>query len=423
MKTLVSPGDICTTIDSNGETPLHISIQKNKMECLKKMLELDISINARNNKGYTPLGYALLYGHMKIASEFVEKGAQVDEICVRKTGKTLLQKMVAINKPEAVRFLLENGALVNKCDECGMAPLHLAVITGHKIMVSILLEFGADINQINNFEQSPLHLAIQMNQSEMSKILINNGANLLAKDKADTTILNMSVSVGNIEICRQILKQTSVNLDTREKLFGRSPLHTACAIKSYPLTKLLLDYGANIKLITKNRKAPINIATEAGCTDIVKMLKEKSETLEKTSLRKSPLILAVDQGHLQIVQYIINSKGNNVNCRDVNGITPLHYASKNGLLMFVKIFVENGADVNAKDKRLKTPLHEAFFYGHDRIANYLVEAGADLHCLDDVQMSPFDYKTLQKLWTKKHVSDISNGNIFIFIPQTVLFTN
>ncbi|XP_014785273.1 ankyrin-3 [Octopus bimaculoides] len=401
MKTLVSPADICTTIDSNGETPLHTSIQKSRMECLKKMLELDLNIKARNNKGYTPLSYALLYGHMKIASQFIEKGAQVNEICVRKTGKTLLQKMVTINKLEAVRFLLENGALVNKCDESGMAPLHMAVISGHKTIVSILLEFGANINQINKFEQSPLQLAIQMNQPEMSKILINNGANLLMKDKADKTILNVSASVGNAEICRQILRQTSVNIDTKEKLLGRSPLHTACAVRSYPAAKLLIDYGANIKLLTRNRKAPINIATQAGSADIVKMLKEESELLERKSHRKTPLLLAIDQGHLQIVQYIINSKGS-VNSKDVNGATPLHYAAKNGLFMFVKIFIENGADVNAKDKRMKTPLHEAFIYGHDKVANYLVEVGADLHCVDDIQMSPFDYKTLQNMWSNKH---------------------
>lgn len=414
MKTLDSPADICTTIDSNGETPLHNSIQKNRMECLKKMLELDININARNNRGYTLLTYALLYRNMKIAKQFIEKGASVNEICLRKTGKTVLHKMITMNKPEAVRLLLQHGALVNKCDESGIAPLHMAVIGNHKIIVSILLEFGANVNQLNNLEQSPLHLAIQMNLPEISKILINNGANVSMRDRADKTMLNVCASAGNEEICKQILKQTSANLDTREKLLGRSPLHSACAMKSYPVAKLLLDYGANIKLLTKNRKSPINIATEAGGTDIVKLLKEKSESLGKKEIRKSPLILAVDQGHLQIVQYIINSKGT-VNSKDENGATPLHYVAKNGLLIFVKVFIENGADVNAKDKNLKTPLHEAFINGHVKIANYLVEAGAELHCLDDIQMSPFDYKTLQKLWSKKHVSDTSNENIYIFI--------
>ena len=70
------------------------------------------------------------------------------------------------------------------------------------------------------------------------------------------------------------------------------------------------------------------------------------------------LIEAAKRGDLDEVKRLIEN-GADVNIKDNDGDTPLHYAASGGHLDVVKFLVENGADVNAKDKYGRTPLDVA----------------------------------------------------------------
>jgi len=58
--------------------------------------------------------------------------------------------------------------------------------------------------------------------------------------------------------------------------------------------------------------------------------------------------------------------GAHVNCGDIHGDTPLHYASDNGYDACVQALIAAGADANSKNKKGRTPLYfaarEAIFY-------------------------------------------------------------
>lgn len=66
--------------------------------------------------------------------------------------------------------------------------------------------------------------------------------------------------------------------------------------------------------------------------------------------------------------------------RDVNeaigGKTPLYLAAEHGHLEIVRILVEAGADPNAGDFSGRTPLDSATENGHQEVARYLAEHGA-----------------------------------------------
>jgi ankyrin repeat protein len=78
------------------------------------------------------------------------------------------------------------------------------------------------------------------------------------------------------------------------------------------------------------------------------------------------------------VKRLLSIRNINVNVKDVNGWTPLHYAAINGHIEIAGLLLQNGAEVNAKDKNGKTPLHWAAYRGHFDILHLLVENGADL---------------------------------------------
>ncbi|KAE9412292.1 hypothetical protein Angca_006290, partial [Angiostrongylus cantonensis] len=61
-----------------------------------------------------------------------------------------------------------------------------------------------------------------------------------------------------------------------------------------------------------------------------------------------------------------------VNHRNLNLQTPLHYACSKNRAVIAHMLIEAGANVNASDKYGATPLHRAASQGHDRIVHLLL---------------------------------------------------
>ena len=59
-----------------------------------------------------------------------------------------------------------------------------------------------------------------------------------------------------------------------------------------------------------------------------------------------------------MVKYFVE-KGANIEAKNNDGDTPLHYACLNQKTEIVKYFIEKGANIEAKNKNGNTPLHYA----------------------------------------------------------------
>ena len=83
--------------------------------------------------------------------------------------------------------------------------------------------------------------------------------------------------------------------------------------------------------------------------------------------------------------------GADVNAKDNNGDTPLHWAAERGEKI-IRALVELGADANAKNNKGETPLHRAALEGHAEIAQAqaLIAAGADVNAKDNDGKTPLD---------------------------------
>ena len=60
-------------------------------------------------------------------------------------------------------------------------------------------------------------------------------------------------------------------------------------------------------------------------------------------------------GHVEVVKELLKSAAD-VNSKNGNGSTPLHYAAGCGQIEIVKLLLAHGADKNIKDNEKNTPL-------------------------------------------------------------------
>ena len=125
----------------------------------------------------------------------------------------------------------------------GFGPLGLAAFFGHVELVDYLLEVGCDPDRAsaNDFKVAPLHSAVANADAEVS-----------------------------LAIAQRLL-DGGANPDVRQA-GGWTPIHSAAAHGRLPLTRLLLERGADSAPVGEDGRTPAEMAEENGHAEIVKLL-------------------------------------------------------------------------------------------------------------------------------------------------------
>lgn len=96
-----------------------------------------------------------------------------------------------------------------------------------------------------------------------------------------------------------------------------------------------------------------------------------------------PLIVSARDGNFEEVRRLV-AEGENVNCKDRHGATPLSFAVGMCRMDVAAFLIENGADVNCRYNGYKfgeTPLHLAAKKGYLGIAELLIKSSANVNCI------------------------------------------
>lgn len=84
------------------------------------------------------------------------------------------------------------------------------------------------------------------------------------------------------------------------------------------------------------------------------------------------LLQAVMEGDISAARSAIEA-GANVNARDANQATPLHWAATIAQIELVRLLIEKGADILATNNSQQTPLELAQKGGHHDVAAIITE--------------------------------------------------
>ena len=108
--------------------------------------------------------------------------------------------LMAADRLEVVKFLIENGADIHVKSNQRLTCLHYAVISGECEILKFLLDNGANVNEngINEMNgTTALQLAVQQGHLNMVKLLIENGAKLNGHTECRIAIIKGYHKIGD----------------------------------------------------------------------------------------------------------------------------------------------------------------------------------------------------------------------------------
>ena len=149
--------------NDNNEAALHIAVKDiNSLEIVNALLDANADVNIKDRYKVTPLHTAIDTAAVNknnpngaaMIKALIENNANIDAI--NNLKETPLKKAISYNYLHGINDLLNAGADVNKKDDNGNTPLHIAVDTGKLDTIKALLEHNPDKTIENNYHKTPL---------------------------------------------------------------------------------------------------------------------------------------------------------------------------------------------------------------------------------------------------------------------------
>ena len=181
-----------------------------------------------------------------------------------------------------------------------------------------------------------LLFALKNGLSLLAETILKEPSTDLKREDLGCTALHYAVSSKKIPLSIiKILLERQPSIKNRRDSDGQTALFSAISDQYTKIAKLLLHFGANPNISNRNEVTPLFMAAFDGDLEMVKLLlKHKAVIVGTPSL--SPLLCAIEGGHVSIVRELLDA-GANPSIQMDTGETPMRIALKEGNKEMIKL--------------------------------------------------------------------------------------
>jgi hypothetical protein len=167
-------------------TGLHVAILHNLEDAAVALIEQELDLESRDERGKTPLILAALLGNQNLVEKLVEANCLLDARVGepdRCPGFTALHWAAILGRISIVKFLLHSGAAVDSKDGWDSTPLYHVVYHSDLdedvgiAIIKLLLDAGANINIQAGYGKYPYQVAVGRAKFKTAQYLLERGAN------------------------------------------------------------------------------------------------------------------------------------------------------------------------------------------------------------------------------------------------------
>jgi len=403
-------------------TALHLAARVGNIDGINMLLEAKASLllDAVDKNGYTPLHTAARLGSCPAIEVLIKHKANIDSVTgtiisqrTRDSGVTPLFAAAEAGQDDAVRLLITKKANMNIATKTyAFTPLFRAIMqshvanpssgiitNGHQLAAVHLINARANIDAISA-AHTPLLMAVGNQDLALVTKLIRARAapNARAQEGGDTplglALKNREFSNNAREIAN-LLSKTAAELQ-QQPLSASVPNATPAVDQktSTAPSSTSPPSGNTDRLAEIGRNTPLGVAVKKNEIAKVKELLADNADVNQRSAGNSPVLLAINNNHPEILQELIDAKANiSIEGEDLPlpDQSPLHFAalhSKNDAL-FVLLAAKADIKKRAKNKDTTkdTALHLAALQGNVPGVRMLLKAKASAASLREATNS------------------------------------
>lgn len=224
--------------------------------------------------------------------------------------------------------------------------------------------------------ESLIEAALKGNLTDVERLHAQGADLLYVGEDETTTAFHYAACYGRLPVLQYIVEQ-GIGINVADK-DGMTMLHLAALSGHLECVKYLVEKGADIHAKNTFGEKPIHGAAKNGHVECLEYLAKKASSKE---LRDS-FFQAVEECQVECMLYLLKN-GVEINTKDEDGLTPLHYAVSFRNYSAIKFLIEQGASVNEKDHDGKIPLDFAGNDSRQEIGEFMTA------CAEEKQLSGF----------------------------------